>query len=125
MNLLDQPRITQLISSYSPDSPPTQPLGFGDFLSILWRLDLTAAHEGRSRYYRACAITLSEALGFKEAPLGVLMRSATPGDVYKTLGQVPYRSAQRLVDATDRRAAIQQMIKMRVDVLTIGIYQDS
>ena len=124
MNLLDQPRISQLTSSYSPQYPPALPLGFGDYLSILWRLDRSVGHDGRTRYYRACAITLSEALGFKDAALGMVVRSTAPGDIYNALGSVPHHSMERIPDASERRLAIQQLVKMRSDVISIGVYQE-
>jgi hypothetical protein len=125
LNLLDQPRISQLTSSYAPQYPPAMPLGFGDYLSILWRLDLSAGHEGRMRYYRACAIALSAAMGFRDAPLGQLVRATPPGELYFALRTLPYNTTERPQDADERSRAIQQLLQIRADVVGIGVYQEN
>lgn len=121
----EQFRIKQLISSYSPDDPPQLPLSFGDYLSLLWRLDRAAGHDGRTRYYRHCAIALSDALGFRDKELGRISHNTQPGDIYATLGHLPYRRSDRVSDAADRRAAIGQLVSMRWDVLSLGSYSET
>src|SRR5437879_1364883 len=106
MNLLDQPRVSQLISPYSPDNPPKLPLGFSDYLSLLWRLDRAVEHQGQSQYYRACAITLLAALKFKDAPLDVLMRDTPPGHIYSSLDQLPAQQPEKWMDVEERQVAI-------------------
>ena len=58
----EQARIQQLVGTYSPEAIPRVPLDFGDFLSLLWRIDHHADHSGRVRYYSRCALALGEAL---------------------------------------------------------------
>ncbi|HVO68929.1 MAG TPA: hypothetical protein VMT24_02720 [Aggregatilineaceae bacterium] len=124
-NHLDQPRISQLTSSYAPPFPPVLPLGFGDYLSILWRLDRSAGHDGKSLYYRACAIALLNALELRDTPLGQVMRAAVPGTNYDALSTVPFKEKELSPDAESRGAAIGQLVKMRSDVLTMGVYQEA
>lgn len=120
----EQGRITQLISPYSPADPPRLPLDFGDYLSLLWRLDQCAGLPVRARYYRACATALITGLGLAAHPLARLVELTLPGDLYHQLPNLPYRAA-RLVDAQDRKAAIAQLITLRGDVLRFGTYQES
>src|SRR5215207_7104686 len=61
-NPFEQARIQQLLSSYGPEEPPRLYLDFGDFLSILWRLDCCTEQPRRARYYRRCLHALSKAL---------------------------------------------------------------
>ncbi len=124
MNHFDQSRIVQLISTYAPDQSPSLPLDFGDYLSLLWWLD-HAETIGRTQYYRRCAEALAEALGFADRELGRLVRATTPGTVYNALSNMPYRYAERTIDAADRRAAIQQLLRIRSDVVALGAYEQS
>ena len=64
-NPFEQARIQQLISPYSPDEPPPLLLDFGDYLSLLWRLDSCVGLPNRARYYRRCAQTLANGLNFR------------------------------------------------------------
>ncbi len=123
----DPHRIRQLLSAYYPDSPPMLPLDFGDYLSILWRQDRAAINqqEKRMRYYRQCGLALAEALGFANRELGRLARTAAPGELYAVLENVPYRSGERAIDAADRRAAIRQLLALRHETLTIGVYSEA
>jgi len=119
----EQTRIQQLVSPYAPDAPPRLPLDFGDYLSLLWRIDHHADSAKRARYYRQCATALGMAL---ELP-SVLMRvvESTPsGGVTTQITNLPYRG-DRLVDAPDRKAAIVQLMQIRDDTLRIGTYQES
>ncbi|MGQ9908571.1 MAG: hypothetical protein ACUVS2_07030 [Candidatus Flexifilum sp.] len=120
----EQARITQLISSYSPTDPPRLALDFGDYLSLLWRLDQAAALPLRARYYRACAAALAAALNFRTHALARLVEMTPPGEIYAQLPNLPYRAA-RLVDAHDRKAAIQQLTALRQDVLRLGTYPEN
>ncbi len=122
MTPFDQPRISQLISTYGPHQPPSLPLEFGDYLSILWRLDHCAANSGKAHYYRKCEQVLASAFGFDKRELGRLIRNTQPGALYESLGYLPYRSSGRAVDAADRRAAIEQLLRIRSDVLTLSAY---
>lgn len=123
MTPFDQVRISQLVSNYGPDQPPSLPLEFGDYLSILWRLDQCPAASGRAHYYRKCEQVLANALGFADKELGRLVRNTQPGLLYESLGYLPYRSTGRVVDAADRRAAIEQLLHIRADVLRLSIYE--
>ena len=120
----EQTRISQLTSTYGPDEPPKLPLDFGDFLSILWRLDRHADEPMKVRYYRQCAYALSEGLELQNRSLMRLVDTTAPGEVYNQLPNAPYRGTQRLVDAHDRKAAIRQLAELRDDILRIGTYQD-
>lgn len=120
----DQTRITQLTSSYGPDEPPRLPLDFGDYLSLLWRLDRHADQPGKVKYYRQCGQALGLALGLKGRSIHRLVENTPPGELYKQLPNAPYRGTHHLIDARDRKAAIAQLADLRQDVLKIGTYQD-
>ncbi|MHB8626443.1 MAG: hypothetical protein ACYDBJ_14675 [Aggregatilineales bacterium] len=121
MTPFDQLRIDQLLSSYGPDNPPSLPLEFGDYLSLLWRQD-HAGNERRAHYYRRCAQSLAVALGLADREIGRLVRVTPAGGIYAALENVPYRVIDRTVDAADRRAAIRQLLQLRGEVLQIGVY---
>ncbi len=121
----EQSRINQLISLYGPDDPPRVPLDFGDYLSLLWRIDGSAALPNRERYYRQCAQALSTALGLKSHAIVRLVESTEVGKIYSQLPNLPYRSASRFVDAKDRKAALTQLMELRGDTLRIGTYSDN
>jgi hypothetical protein len=121
MTSFDQFRIDQLLSTYGPEQPPSLPLEFGDYLSLLWRQD-HAGSERRAQYYKRCTQSLATALGLAEREIGRLARGSPPGGVYDALENVPYRLSDRAVDAADRRAAIRQLLRLRSDVLQIGVY---
>lgn len=121
----EQTRITQLTGSYAPDDPPRLPLDFGDYLSLLWRLDQNAAIPPRERYYRQCSSALCAALGLKAHPLHRLVETTPTGQIYAQLPNVPYRSGSRFVDAKDRKAALTQLISLRGDTLKIGTYSEN
>jgi hypothetical protein len=120
----EQTRISQLTSTYGPDEAPRLPMDFGDYLSILWRLDKHAEEPARVRYYRHCAQTLGTALGLQQRSLFRLVDNTPPGQIYHQLPNAPYRGTHRLIDAHDRKAAIRQLAELRHDVLRIGTYQD-
>lgn len=120
----ERSRIQQLTSSYGPDEPPRLPMDFGDFLSLLWRLDKHAEDPARVKYYRRCAISLAEGLELKGRSLYKLVEQTTPGQLYEQLPNAPYRGTSRLLDAQDRKAAIRQLAQLRLDVLRIGTYHD-
>jgi hypothetical protein len=121
MTSFEQFRIDQLLSTYGPEQPPSLPLEFGDYLSLLWRQD-HADNERRVQYYKRCTQALAPALGLADREIGRLARAASPGGIYDALENVPYRLADRTVDAADRRAAIRQLLQLRSDVLQIGVY---
>lgn len=120
----DQTRIEQLTSTYGPDEPPRLPLDFGDYLSLLWRLDKHASHPAKVKYYRQCALGLAEGLGLKGRSIFRLVEVTLPGEIYKQIANAPYRGTNHLIDAHDRKAAITQLMQLRADVLKIGTYQD-
>lgn len=120
----EQARINQLLSAYAPHDPPRLGLDFGDYLSLLWRLDRSAALPARSRYYRQCACALASALNFKAHPLGRLVETTEAGEIYRQLANLPYRTGSRLLDANDRRAAIAQLTTLREDILRMGTYSE-
>ncbi len=119
----EQARIQQLIGLYSPEAVPKLPLDFGDFLSLLWRIDHHAEHAGHRNYYHACAAALGAAL---ELPpkLMLVVETAAAGEIIHSLYNVPYRGGERLVDAPDRKAALTQLLTMRDDTMRIGTYQE-
>ncbi len=121
----DQPRIAQLISPYSPATPPQFPLGFGDYLSILWRLDQSAANPAREAYYRQCALALARGLGFDQRSLGRMVERTAAGSICESLQKVPYQGTSWLVDAQDRREVIRQLVDLRQHILAMGAYRDS
>jgi hypothetical protein len=123
-NPFEQARIQQLLSSYGPDEPPRVYLDFGDYLSILWRLDGCSDQPHRARYYRRCLHALSEALDIQGRTLCRLVDQTEPGDVYRQIPNTPYRSNTHLVDASDRKAAIGQLIQLRSHIMRIGTFQD-
>lgn len=120
----EQARINQLTSIYSPDDPPRLPLDFGDYLSLLWRLDSSGEFPNRERYYRQCVQALGLALGFKAHPLFRMVEMTPAGQIYDQLPNLPYRGGGRHVDAKDRKAALAQLICLRVDTLRIGTYNE-
>jgi hypothetical protein len=123
MNRSDEHRIKQLTSPYAPQGPPQLPLDFGDFLSLLWRIDRHAQQDNRVQYYTECARALSRAFRFEQKGLGRLIRSAAPGELYRSLSNVPFRETGRLRDASARKDAIDQLVRLRSDVLSVGSYQ--
>ncbi len=118
----EQVRITQLLSLYSPDDSPRLALDFGDYLSLLWRLD--QATETHERYYRQCVQALGSALGLKSHPIYRMVELTPVGQIYTQLPNLPYRSGTRFVDAQDRKAALSQLICLRSDTLRIGTYSE-
>ena len=120
----EQARINQLIGLYSPDDPPRLALDFGDYLSLIWRLDTCAAFPNRERYYRQCTQALSLALDLKPHPICRMVEMTPAGQIYSQLPNLPYRSSSRLVDAKDRKAALTQLISLRGDTLRIGTYNE-
>jgi hypothetical protein len=123
MNRSDEYRIKQLTSSYSPHNPPQLPLDFGDFLSVIWRIDRHASQNNLVEYYVLCARALSRAFRFDQKSLGRLVRTGEPGRITESLSNVPFRETGRLVDASARKDAIHQLARLRSDVLSIGSYQ--
>jgi hypothetical protein len=120
----ERTRISQLTSTYSPDEPPNLPLGFGDFLSLLWRIDKHAPELIKVKYYRRCAYSLADGLGIRTRSLYRLVEQTEAGKIYEQMPNAPYRGTSRLLDAQDRKAAIAQLSQLRLDVLRIGTYQD-
>jgi hypothetical protein len=118
----DQTRVDQLLSDYGPDESPKLPLDFGDYLSLLWRLDQSATSAARVKYYRQCIQAVGLALGLKRR-LRVLELSE-PGEIYQNLPNLPYRATSTLVDAQDRKAAILQLARLRADILRVGSYHE-
>lgn len=123
MNRSDESRVNQLTSPYAPLNPPQLPLDFGDFLSILWRLDRHAAQNNLVLYYGQCARALSRAFDFEQQSIERILKTVEPGQFYAMLSNAPFRTTGRLMDASARRAAIDQLARLRSDVLSIGAYQ--
>jgi hypothetical protein len=121
----EQARIHQLLSTYSPDAPPRLLLDFGDYLSLIWRLDRSAEHAGKSRYYRHCTRALGDGLGLQNRSVYRLVEYTAPGELYRQMPNAPYRGTNRLVDAQDRKAAIAQLIQLRDDVMRVGTSQET
>jgi hypothetical protein len=120
----DQQRIAQLTSAYSPQHPPQLTLTFGDYLSLLWRIDQAAEDPNREEYYRQCADAVARGLAFEARSLFRLVHSTAAGMIYESLQNAPYRGTARLVDAQDRRAAIAQLADLRGHILAMGAYRD-
>lgn len=120
----DQQRILQLTSDYGPDSPPQLPLSFGDYLSLLWRVDRNAENPSFEQYYRECAAALARGLGITHRSVVRMVMRSTPGEIYDNLVKMPYQGTGRLVDAADRRDAIRQLIDLRRHILEMGAYRD-
>ena len=123
MNHGDDARINQLTSRYSPFDPPQLPLDFSDFLSILWRLDRHAQDPHLVRYYGRCARALLRTFDLENSSIDRMVRTVSPGDLCLSLSNVPFRLTGRLVDAGSRKEAIEQLVRLRGDVLSIGTYQ--
>jgi hypothetical protein len=123
-NRVERTRISQLTSSYGPDEPPRLPMDFGDFLSLIWRLDKHADEPAKVKYYRRCALSLAEGLGLKNRSVFRLVELTPPGQLYAQLPNAPYRGTNRLLDAQDRKAAIAQLAELRQDILRVGTYHD-
>lgn len=119
----DQQRIMQLLSTYRPESPPQLPLTFGDYLSLLWRIDNASENPNIESYYRRCAGSVAAGLGFSDRSLCRLVRATPAGGIYGILQNAPYRGTARLVDAQDRRAAIRQLVDLRNHILSMGDYR--
>ncbi|GAB4571363.1 MAG: hypothetical protein Kow0077_07900 [Anaerolineae bacterium] len=120
----DQDRILQLISQYSPQSPPRLPLTFGDYLSLLWRIDESHEHAQREEYYRQCADALARGLQIENRSIHRMVRRISAGEIYATLPRISYQGTAWLVDAQDRRDAIGQLTDMRQHILAMGAYRD-
>ncbi len=125
MTPFDELRIRQLLSAYDLKAPPALPLEFGDYLSILWRLDRAAEQGVGIVYYRRCEQVLCTALDLAGTTFGKLVRTTLPGSIYEALPNLPYRDGERRVDAADRKAAIAQLLRMRADILHMGSYQQT
>jgi hypothetical protein len=123
MNQSDQNHVNQLTSPYSPFDAPQLPLDFSDYLSLLWRIDRHAAHSNLVHYYTQCAQSLASAFRFEHKSLGRMAKTTAPGKLYVSLSNVPFRETGRLMDASARKAAIDQLVRLRDDVLSIGAYQ--
>jgi hypothetical protein len=123
-NRIERTRINQLTSTYGPDEAPRLPMDFGDYLSLIWRLDKHAEEPGKVKYYRRCALALAEGLGLKDRSVVRLVELTPPGQLYQQLPNAPYRGTNRLLDAQDRKAAIGQLAQLRLDILRIGTYHD-
>jgi hypothetical protein len=117
----DQQRIMQLVSPYSPTTPPQLPLTFGDYLSLLWLIDHCDGDSGREAYYRKAADSLSRALGFEKRSMCRLVQNTPAGGIYAVLENAPYRGTIWLVDAQDRRAAMRQLLSMRDHIVAMGV----
>lgn len=123
-NRTERTRISQLTSTYGPDEPPRLPLDFGDYMSLIWRLDKHAEDPAKVKYYRRCALALAEGLGLKGRSVFRLVELTPPGQLYEQLPNAPYRGTNRLLDAQDRKAAIAQLATLRQDILRVGTYHD-
>ncbi len=116
----EQARVTQLTSAYAPTDPPRTSLDFGDLLSLLWRLDQCGGLPGRERYYRRCLTALCHALGLEAHPIFRFIELTPPGELCRLLPTLIYRATGRAIDAHDRRAACDQLLKLRLDILRFG-----
>jgi hypothetical protein len=120
----DQQRVTQLLSPYSPATPPKLAMTFADFLSLLWRLDAAGGDPKREAYYRQCADSVARGLAFENRSLYRMLINTPAGEICRSLQNAPYRGTARLVDAQDRRDAIRQLVDLRGQILTMAAYRD-
>jgi hypothetical protein len=116
----DQQRILQLVSAYSPASPPQLALGFGDYLSLLWCIDNAAGEPGRVTYYRRCADAVVRSMNLEHSSISRVVQNTPAGSIYVSLENVPYRGTARFVDAPDRRVAIRQLLSLRAHIVGMG-----
>lgn len=123
MKRSDESRVKQLTSAYSPLDPPQLPLDFSDYLSLLWRIDRHADQTNLVKYYTRCTRALAQAFDFEQRSVGRMLRTTAPGQLYASLSNAPFRSTGRLMDAAARKSAIDQLARLRSDVLSIGAYQ--
>ncbi len=119
----EQARINQLLSAYSPQESPRLSLDFGDYLSLIWRLDHCAEKPKRASYYRACLSALAQALEIQDSTLHKLVKTTEPGTIYTQITNLPYRSGSRLLDAQDRKAAIAKLVQIRDSICALGASQ--
>lgn len=124
METFDHLRIEQLISPYSPQMPPALPLDFGDYLSLLWRLERAGKRKIGVGYYRRCERALAAALSLTNTEIGSLVKITSPAKLSDELANLPYRGGEHRIDAPDRKAAIAQLWRLRGDVLTMGSYPE-
>lgn len=122
MTPFDQLRIAQLTSAYSPMSPPSLPLDFGDYLSLLWLLDQAGKVQVGINYFRKCERALANALGITDTSLGHLVKITPPGAIIDNIPHLSYRKTERRIDALDRRHATAQLLQIRSDVMRLGSY---
>lgn len=120
----EQSRVSQLVGNYTPFEPPRSPLDFGDLLSLMWRLDQSANAPHHERYYRNCALALCRGLHLQAHPLFRFIDLTDAGDIYRLLPAVIHRVQGRSVDTHDRKAALDQLLRMRGDILRVGTYQE-
>lgn len=121
----EQSHITQIISDYSPNNAPKLPLDFGDFLSLVWRIDRHADNPQKVKYYKRGALALAKGLGIKNQSLLHLIQTTPPGKICEQITNLPYRSRERLVDAQDRKAALTELLLIRHHILSMSISQDN
>ena len=89
-------------------------------------LNLDAAEDGRVLQVvedSPRARALARAFQFDQRSLGRMVKTTEPGYVCEALSNVPFRDTGRLIDASARKSAIQQLVRLRSDVLSIGAYQ--
>lgn len=122
MSRSEDARISQLTSPYDPFHPPQLPLDFSDYLSLMWRADRHAAEEHLTNYYEQCLRALAKAFQFDNKSLGWAIRTSSPGHLMRSLSNVPFRHSGRLMDASARKSAIEQLVVLRADVVSIGTY---
>jgi hypothetical protein len=113
-NRTERTRISQLTSTYGPDEPPRLPMDFGDYLSLIWRLDKHADDPAKVKYYRRCALSLAEGLGLKGRSVFRLVELAPPGAL--AASQRALSRHEPLLDAQDHKAAIAQLATLRQDI---------
>jgi hypothetical protein len=121
----EQSRIAQLLGLYAPHEPPRLPLDFGDYLSLMWRYDRCADRPRRAAYYRQCLTALASGLRIHQLAIQKLVETTPPGELFRQLPNLPYRDSRRLVDAQDRKAAINQLCHLRDSICEIGAYQQN
>ncbi len=124
MSRFEQARVSQLVSLYAPQDPPRTPLDFGDLLSLLWRIDHSGGSAARERYYKRSAFSLAVALNLRDHPVYRFMEMTAPGELYTQFPNLVYRIQGRALDAHDRKAALEQLMQIRNDIMRVGSYPD-
>jgi hypothetical protein len=124
----DLRRVRQLRSTYGPDVKLTCPLGLGDYLSLLFRLEMLndlIADRGaleqltaQRAWYVACCTALCEALGLLDSPLDTTTRDQPCDPRVMVNGLRPLlREKHGAFQAVYYEIALGGLLRQRSDIL--------